>query len=324
MLACNKWQEIFQECEQTLGVSGDAANDVFSAWSKLASDAFSKKPPTPHHHEDPAAGIPRRSNSLTGLHRGKTVKVPVQLIPLERARAKTSGSLNKDDAFLASLRTGKRSLGTGSLEDTLTSLSYGERIEEDRMQISRPINLEESTFCCSYPSGLSYKISVSPYAPQADHTDTNTTTSSSSSLRSGSRSNRTSSSSNCSGLNMATPEDNYHQARGELEGTVGPKEVRTGIQNYVNKAFSTSDHPLGVLMNRVEMVYRLSYGGLGASKFLLSHAIAETHSIIQRVHRIVRLVSGCGLGVGVVCSSIVGRWVPECLSLQFWASAHVH
>ena len=54
------------------------------------------------------------------------------------------------------------------------------------------------------------------------------------------------------------------------------------------QAFNTERHPLGMLMQRLEIVYKASYGGIGANKYLLPHAIAETHSLIQRIHGIVR------------------------------------
>ncbi len=110
VLACNKWHEIFKECEKSLGVSGDATNDVFSAWNKLASDAFHRRTVAERRIQPHSTSLPpRRSNSLTGLN-GKTVKVLVQLIPLERARALTSGTLLKDEAFLASIRSTGRHL----------------------------------------------------------------------------------------------------------------------------------------------------------------------------------------------------------------------
>lgn len=56
----------------------------------------------------------------------------------------------------------------------------------------------------------------------------------------------------------------------------------------IPQAFNTPRHPLGILMNRLETVFKESYGGVGANKFLLPHAIAEVHSIIQRMHSIVR------------------------------------
>ena len=62
-----------------------------------------------------------------------------------------------------------------------------------------------------------------------------------------------------------------------------------------SQAFNTEKHPLGTLMQRLEIVYKASYGGIGANKYLLPHAIAETHSLIQRIHSIVRLaVWQCG------------------------------
>lgn len=270
VLACNKWQDIFRECEQALGVNGDAANDVFSAWNKLASDAFHRRT-TRQPVVASLAQQPRRSNSLTGLH-GRTVKIPVQLIPLERARAQTSVSnLSRDDLLLASIRNaGKRSFASvnNAIEESFTDTLYTEKINEFRPEISRPINLEESVMCCSYPSGLSYKLNVSPYAPQADFNNTTNQLPGKSEPDS-------------------STADSKH-TRSELETAVGPEDVRTGIQNYVDKAFNTPDHPLGSVMNRIELVYRLSYGGIGASKFLLPHAIAETHSFIQRIHGIVR------------------------------------
>ncbi len=300
VLACNKWHEIFKECEKSLGVSGDATNDVFSAWNKLASDAFHRRTVAERRIQPHSTSLPpRRSNSLTGLN-GKTVKVPVQLIPLERARALTSGTLLKDEAFLASIRsTGRHSIAPASnLEESLTSTITtryspvgvtttryypdnddgvastryyhdSDGLEEIRPEISRPINLEESTLCCSYPSGLSYMKSMNPYTPQAD----------------GNKSSGSSSSS----IDEATDSPGGNR-KSEIEAAVGPEDVRTGIQNYVDKAFNTPDHPLGTLMNRIEMVYRLSYAGVGASKFLLPHAIAETQSIIQRIHSIVRYI----------------------------------
>ena len=245
-------------------MSGDATNDVFSAWSKLATSAFNKKRTmtTKHPHISTSPFLSRRANSLTGLH-GRTVKIPVQLIPLERARAQTSdNTLTKDDAFLTSVRSTARHSHFGN-----TFTTHSDKTEEFRPEISRPLNLEES-LCCSYPSGLSYRISNSPYAPQADYND-------------GPPQDK----------NSKEPSPDCKEQESELEMTTNPGDVRTGIQNYVDKAFNTPDHPLGMLMNRIEMVYRLSYGGIAASKFLLPHAIAETHSMIQRIHGIVRCVN---------------------------------
>lgn len=289
VLACNKWAEIFKECENSLGVSGDATNDVFLAWNRLASDAFHRRnvPLLGRYHPRGISMTPpgKRSNSLIGLH-GRTVKVPVQLIPLERARALTSAASSQDDNFIASIRN-SASLARKSLlaqqfsaEDcSIVNAPIIDGADLCKPDISRPINLEESTFCCSYPSGLSYRVPVAPYAPQADFSDGG---------------------GGMLGLKSSSSSDLLHQS--DMEMAVGPKDVREGIQNYVDKAFNTPDHPLGMLMNRLELVYRMSYAGIGASKFLLPHAIAETHSIIQRMHGIVRFVvfkTSCCVGIRV-------------------------
>ena len=39
---------------------------------------------------------------------------------------------------------------------------------EYKPRISRPLHLDESDFCSSYPIGSAYRTSLSPYAPQAD------------------------------------------------------------------------------------------------------------------------------------------------------------
>jgi hypothetical protein len=65
-------------------------------------------------------------------------------------------------------------------------------------------------------------------------------------------------------------------------------DTKSQIQKYLDQAFNTEIHPLGILMQRLEIVYKASYGGMGANKYLLPHAIAETHSLIQRIHGIVR------------------------------------
>ena len=269
VMACNKWQEIFRECEKSLGVSGDAANDVFSAWNKLASNAFQKR--TVCRSKSSPITQPRKS-SFQGLHSGMSVKVPVQLIPLERARSQTTTSLSHDNEFLASIKCAleKRQAGE-SVSGSFPTSARAETREEFRPEISHPVNLEESTFSSSYSSGHSYKTNSPPYAPQADFCDIG--------------------SPDQQGRLVPVKEEveeEERRRRSEIEAAVGPMDVRVGIQRYVDKAFGTPDHPLGMLMDRIEMVYRLSYGGLEASKYLLPHAIAETHSTIQRIHGIVR------------------------------------
>ena len=162
VLACNKWQSIFAECETALGFTGDAAKDVFSAWSRVATNSFTRRSTERNKQTaSPPFGCPppRRSNSLIGLS-GRTVKVPVQLIPLERARAMTSGS-SADE-----IRMKHRSMMISG--SSMKAASDDLQTLEERLEISRPLNIEDSTMCCSYPSGLSYRMSMSPYAPHAD------------------------------------------------------------------------------------------------------------------------------------------------------------
>lgn len=152
---------MFRECETALGFTGDAANDVYSAWSRLATESFNRK----RGEDSPPQVSPRgkRSNSLTGLQ-GKTVKVPVGLIPLERARARTL------KPGLTGLQDAAKSFGTTSTSG-IFPVSKETTVEEVRPSISRPINIEDSSLCCSYPSGHAYRLSRVPYAPHADSSE---------------------------------------------------------------------------------------------------------------------------------------------------------
>ena len=87
VLACNKWQPIFAECETSLGFTGDAANDSYTAWSRLASNSARKSKRFTKEAQ-------QRSNSLESNTR-RTVRVPVELIPLERARTMTTTELGE-------------------------------------------------------------------------------------------------------------------------------------------------------------------------------------------------------------------------------------
>lgn len=161
VLACNKWQPIFSECEAALGFSGDAANDVMSAWSKLARDTFQTK----GESSTKQVLADRRSNSLQGMY-GRNVKMPVDLIPLERARALSSipPVLSSETVVVqnASLRS-KRFLSQSS--DSLCACSHPK--SKLQPEISEPLNLEESVYT-AHLSRDPLTISSSPYAPQAD------------------------------------------------------------------------------------------------------------------------------------------------------------
>lgn len=213
--ACNKWEPVFKECESSLGFSGDAANDVFSAWSRLASDSFQRRQGDESGTKT-SPTRPRRSNSLTGMH-GKTVKVPVGLIPLERARALT---LKPGITGLQDLATNVTSYATVSTSGAFL-LSPGAKTEDVRPEISRPINIEESNMCCSYPSGRSYRVSLSPYSPHADI---------SASPPDG----------NDQGLTPEEPDTQRARRKGrrssDMESTIRNSfDLKTTIQNYVDK-----------------------------------------------------------------------------------------
>ena len=71
------------------------------------------------------------------------------------------------------------------------------------------------------------------------------------------------------------------------------------------QAFSTPTHPLGVLMGSLEQVFKDSYAGIGANRYLLPQAIAETHSLIKRLYGIVR-----------------SAWAVMCVHLLFSVCCH--
>ena len=204
------------------------------------------------------------------------------------------------------------SAGSVTLENSMEMALDG-----PRMEISRPLNVEDETMSSSYPSRLQGRISMSPYAPQADFSECspcNTCVS-----KEGEESERHS---------EACPQRTDNKSDSYEDSLSGSFDMKESIRSYVDnvrsalcvkyscffpvcfitgsslqphyllishqtlylQAFNTPRHPLGVLMNRLETVFKESYGGVGANKYLLSHAIAEVHSIIQRMHSIVRCV----------------------------------
>ena len=171
VLASNKWQPIFTECEVALGFTGDAANDSFAAWSRLASNSVKKSKRFSKQSQS-------RSNSLDSKMR-RTVRIPVELIPLERARTMTtvemSGAHIRMQLSLARSSgslTKHLSLSNSALHNSppssclSSSLHHSSSLEI--LDINRPTNLEKPL---DYP--LHRNLSVpprtsSPYAPQAD------------------------------------------------------------------------------------------------------------------------------------------------------------
>lgn len=61
------------------------------------------------------------------------------------------------------------------------------------------------------------------------------------------------------------------------------------VHEYLMTAFDSRHHPLGGLLNELATVYTASYGGVRVHPLLLSHAVAELHSITSRIYDIVVL-----------------------------------
>ena len=170
VLACNKWQPIFTECEASLGFTGDAANDSFAAWSRLASNSVQRR--------KRFSVDSRRSNSLDAVTR-RTVRVPVELIPLERARTMTALegngahirlelSLARSGGLSRHLSLSNSALHSSSSSSTL-ALHHNISSSMEILDISRPIQLEKSLSYSPQTNQLSVPPrNTSPYAPQAD------------------------------------------------------------------------------------------------------------------------------------------------------------
>ena len=170
VLASNKWEPIYEECEKMLGFSGNAACDVLTAWSRIAAGTFEQ-----HQHnlypvcrsasDSPLLGVGaplRRAVSLNTI--SKTVRAPGELISLERARALTF----QDDAD-SDERTAKTSKRRpmDDLEASLMHMSIEHSIKLNsgtRIKISGPLHLQEEMMS-SYPPAGNTGLN---YSPQAD------------------------------------------------------------------------------------------------------------------------------------------------------------
>lgn len=213
MPAYVKWQPVFAECEAALGFSGDATNDVLSAWSKLATDSFHRR----QGDSELSALRSRRSNSLTHLH-SKTVKIPVDLIPLERARALTSASTSHDSFLTNSDSTADRTsmLHFSKSQSLLTGFHRCPSpictFPVEKPEISRPVNLEESLDRSFHP-GRPYR--------NASH-----------SLRATRASSHSPEQEKGS---FSDPEDTVAMAEDHRrKGVSNSPDVKTAIQNYVD------------------------------------------------------------------------------------------
>ena len=173
VLASNKWLPVYEECEKLLGFSGNAATDVITAWSRIASGTFdSRRNNNNSGSSDKYFLNPvRRTSSLNVIP--KSVRTPVELITLERARAQTVyGEFREEDEY-SSVEEKGEGLEEGSDEDRgrvsylknssldeleksllQMSIEHSIRITKNnntkKVEISGPLHLQEDV-ACSYP-----------------------------------------------------------------------------------------------------------------------------------------------------------------------------
>ena len=176
VLASNKWQPIFNQCEVSLGFSGDAANDSYAAWSRLATNSVKKS-------KNFSKESQRRSNSLDSNMK-RTVRVPVELIPLERARTMTTIegssatqmklelSLARSTALNKHLSLSNSALHESPPSSSLTLRHHNMSSSLEILDISHPTHLQKSQ-SSSPPIHKQLSVPVparntSPYAPQTD------------------------------------------------------------------------------------------------------------------------------------------------------------
>lgn len=188
VLSSNKWQPIYEECEASFGFTGNAASDVLTAWSRIASDAFERRQKRKLTVSRSADNSPlmrggstysplpgqgralRRAGSLNAMSR--TVRTPVELISLEKARAMTMQLSSRGESPPEDEVDGIRKERRGTLDDLEVSLmalsiEHSMRMAPpvEKIEISAPIHLQEDLQSCSYPG----PSSAQPYSPCTDH-----------------------------------------------------------------------------------------------------------------------------------------------------------
>ena len=174
VLASNKWQPIYEECETMLGFSGNAASDVITAWSRIASGAFDNRRRRPVSRSvtnypifGPTTPL-RRASSLSMIP--KTVRTPGNLIPLERAQAMTiqEQMIEDEEEEMSGRKIKTSSLDT--LEKSLLQMSIEHSIKlksGSKVKISGPLHLQDEMIC-SYPpvsTGISYTPDTEDSSP---------------------------------------------------------------------------------------------------------------------------------------------------------------
>lgn len=141
---------MYEDCERSLGFSGNAASDVITAWSRIASSTY--------EHKSKQAALPvRRASSLSVIP--KSVRTPVNLITLERARAQTTVYEQREDedsVQSSSDESPGAALSMDDLEKSLLQMSIEHSIRlkgkpmQNRVEISGPLHLQEEVVS-SYP-----------------------------------------------------------------------------------------------------------------------------------------------------------------------------
>ncbi|XP_038072348.1 alsin-like isoform X2 [Patiria miniata] len=76
---------------------------------------------------------------------------------------------------------------------------------------------------------------------------------------------------------------------GHSKGKITEEDYKA-IQEYLAKAFDTSLHPLGRLLENLCVAYRETYIGLGAHRWLLPYAVEEIKSYVKRIYQLVRVL----------------------------------
>lgn len=157
-----------------LGFTGNAAADVFTAWSRIAAQTYERKErlKSSSAHSSPVicGGPLRRTSSLNTVSRTpKTVRRPVDLIPLEKARARTM-TVNISSDSASSLERLEASVMKMSLEQSQKMTESDQHLLETGIKISPPLHLEDE-FTSSYPGLISSSTAPHrlPYAPRTDN-----------------------------------------------------------------------------------------------------------------------------------------------------------
>ena len=343
VLASNKWQPIYEECETALGFSGNAASDVLTAWTRIASNAYEQRQlqlqplsnSTGSSNFLSVANPLRRVRSLSILqpappgkinHASKTtVRAPGELISLARARAQTIHERSYEETGETEYDFGdaaRRSSSMLNLEMSMRELEKSLRLSSgQKITISGPLHLkeEEEEVPASY---LPLSSLDSMYSPRSDNSPISTSGryfpshqgEEEAGVHRDSLEESAEKTLEAGDIERREPEMRQSNISFEQQRSAARQfDAATAIQRYIDKvkrvsthsleiysapsfssqAFNTPTHPLGVMMNRLEGVFRDSYGGIGANKFLLPHAIAEVQYICKRLHGIIRYIHAC-------------------------------